>query len=250
MANRARNPFFDDDDEYSFEAASSRRNEDNYDDDWDFVQHQKQEREQESLRSTQRALGVMYETERIGVDTAEELVRQGEQLNRIEKNVDKINKDLKTTQTHLTSLKSVFGGFVNMFRSKPKEEEEPKNERATSERLEKAIHRTEAREGPRNDEHPAMRLRDPYSQNYYDRYDADRTDGFGSHRSTRSANAQIDRNIDEMSSGMSRLKDLALGLGDEIELQNDQIERVTNKTKTADTSVYGANKQMNKILYK
>ena len=51
-----------------------------------------------------------------------------------------------------------------------------------------------------------------------------------------------------MSDGMSRLKDLALGLGDEIEAQNDQIDRINREVDTADVSIQDKNKQMRQIL--
>ena len=51
-----------------------------------------------------------------------------------------------------------------------------------------------------------------------------------------------------MSDGMSRLKGLALGLGDEIEAQNDQIDRINREVDTADVSIQDKNKQMRQIL--
>ena len=55
---------------------------------------------------------------------------------------------------------------------------------------------------------------------------------------------------DLMSDGMSRLKGLALGLGDEIEKQNDQLDRLDTKVAKTDTKLQGQNRQINKILYK
>lgn len=51
----------------------------------------------------------------------QELVRQRGVLERTEKMVDKMDQDLKTSQKHINSIKSVFGGFVNYFKSKPAE---------------------------------------------------------------------------------------------------------------------------------
>ncbi|XP_077996280.1 synaptosomal-associated protein 29-like [Glandiceps talaboti] len=251
MASRSNNPFYEEDD-YSFETASRRSDRREQNDDYTYFQQERMERERGMLESTQRSLGLVYESERMGVDTAEELVRQGEQLNRTETNLDKINKDMKTTQQHLTSLKSVFGGFINYFRSKPKEEEQAP-EKTQSERLEKAVQQTQARDTSRDDVHPAMRLRDPYTTNYNASYNADYDDsqeGNGYQSSSRQVDRQLDKNLGEMSSGMNRLKDLALGLGDEIERQNDQIDRLNQKSDKADTSLFSANKEMNKILYK
>ena len=55
---------------------------------------------------------------------------------------------------------------------------------------------------------------------------------------------------DLMSDGMSRLKGLALGLGDEIEKQNDQLDRLDTKVAKTDSKLQGQNRQINKILYK
>lgn len=48
-------------------------------------------------------------------------MRQRGALERTEKMVDKMEQDLKTSQKHISSIKSVFGGLVNYFRSKPAE---------------------------------------------------------------------------------------------------------------------------------
>ncbi|XP_002734482.1 synaptosomal-associated protein 29-like isoform X1 [Saccoglossus kowalevskii] len=245
MAGRAAISF-PDDDGYEGDSGYGKANRNN--EQYDFLQ-QYETRNRDMLQSTQRSLGVMYETERIGIDTAEELLHQGEQLNNTEKNLDKINQDMKVAQTHLTSLKSVFGGFVNLFKSKPKEEEAEVKERKTNDYLDSAINQKPTRE---DDIHPAMRLRDPYSSNYYEQYNAGSagSSGSGSQSKMRQMDTQINKNIDEMSSGMSRLKGLALGLGQEIETQNDQIDRLTTKADKADQTIFGANKQMNKILFK
>lgn len=55
---------------------------------------------------------------------------------------------------------------------------------------------------------------------------------------------------DLMSSGMSRLKGLALGLGDEIERQNVQIDRIAPKTDALDSTIQDKNQQMRGILGK
>lgn len=44
-----------------------------------------------------------------------ELLHQGEQLEKTEKNLDSINSMTKVTQRHLNNIKSVFGGIKNWF---------------------------------------------------------------------------------------------------------------------------------------
>jgi len=56
--------------------------------------------------------------------------------------------------------------------------------------------------------------------------------------------------LEQMSSGMTRLKGLAVGLGDEISAQNDQLDRIAPKVERADTKIRDQNRQMRHILGK
>jgi len=51
-----------------------------------------------------------------------------------------------------------------------------------------------------------------------------------------------------MSDGMSRLKMLAKGLGNEIETQNEQLERINEQVGRADIKITDQNRQMRNIL--
>ena len=53
-----------------------------------------------------------------------------------------------------------------------------------------------------------------------------------------------------MGSGMARLKELASGLGDEIERQNEQLDRINIGVDKTDTLLDKQNTQMRKILRK
>lgn len=53
-----------------------------------------------------------------------------------------------------------------------------------------------------------------------------------------------------MSDGMSRLKDLAMNLGDEIEKQNDQLDRIAPNVDRVNLRIENQNKQMGRILRK
>jgi len=54
----------------------------------------------------------------------------------------------------------------------------------------------------------------------------------------------------QMSDGVGRLKDLAVGLGGEISAQNDQLDRIAPKVERADTKIRDQNRQMRHILGK
>ena len=55
-----------------------------------------------------------------------ELDRQGEVLRNAEKKVDKMEQDMKQTDRHIRSIKSLWGGLVNKFYKAPKEEKSNK----------------------------------------------------------------------------------------------------------------------------
>ena len=64
-------------------------------------------------------------------------MRQGEVLKRTDKMLDNMDQDLKTSQKHITSIKSVWGGLVNYFKGKPETKPPPEqpNSYEASDRL-------------------------------------------------------------------------------------------------------------------
>lgn len=68
--------------------------------------------------------------------------------------------------------------------------------------------------------------------------------------SGQNVNKIIDRNLEDMCTSLSRLKGLAEGLGEEIESQNEMIDRLTDKTDKADFTIMRQNKEMDKLLKK
>ncbi|XP_022256998.1 synaptosomal-associated protein 29-like [Limulus polyphemus] len=71
--------------------------------------------QERTIQSTQSSLGLIHESEQIGIATAEELDKQGEKLHNIERKVDDINSTMRISQKHLTSMKSLFGSIKNYF---------------------------------------------------------------------------------------------------------------------------------------
>lgn len=221
------------------------------------LQEQKQNSMNRQLESTKSALSSMYDSEAMGVATAEELVQQGEQLDNVERKLDTVNADLKTSQKHLNSIKSIFGGIKTWWNKKDEQaipEEPPRRE--PNRHLQEAIERESTRPPGT---HPALRLRSDDGSGFYDEADSGAASG-GAHGGQQqqqqksseqsSYEAQLDENLDEMSVGMSRLKSLAMGLGDEIETQNDQVDRITGKVDNTDERIRDKNAQMRRILGK
>lgn len=61
---------------------------------------------------------------------------------------------------------------------------------------------------------------------------------------------EIDSNLDEMSKYLRRLNELGKGLGEELDSQNEMIDRIGGKAERVNVVVRDQDKQMKKILGK
>ncbi|CAK1541605.1 unnamed protein product [Leptosia nina] len=213
-----------------------------------MLQKQK-EIEQRTLDSSSRSIGLLRESEQIGIATAEELARQREQLQNTSRRLDDINTNLTYSQKHLNGIKSVFYGFKNYLSGKS-DQTPPKSQASPSS--------ISSKPGPSNklDEtldgfggstpidrfssHPTTRLR---GLDQEESTVAPMSD-------TQRINKMLDANLDEMVHHISRLKGLGMALGEEIETQNHLIDEISDKADTADIKIGHQNKQMNKLLGK
>jgi len=212
--------------------------------------------EERTLESSKVSLGLVYETEKTGIETAEELVRQREQLDNVEEKLDSMNAIMRVSQKHLTSMKSIFGGFKNYF---SKNETNPtignKSQSNGSISVRPAIHsdsrlsntidnmRDEANANSARN-HPFLTQRGIETD---DNFDNERHDGKQMSRS-RQVDQKLDQNLSEIDLGLGRLKNLALGLGSEIEEQNQSLDRITGKAERAEDTLQHQNRQMKRIL--
>lgn len=226
------------------------------------LQVQREEIERRTLESSNRSLGLLYESERAGQATAEELSRQKEQLKRTEARLDDINSTLTVSERHLQGIKSVFGGIRNYFASrnsaaatvvagassssananvKPGGTDQINISSKmlpppTSSRSEPAF----ANRGWGEDNHPGLRTRGMVEENGVR----------GANNSSADVDRALDLNLDEMSVGLSRLKGLAQNLNRELDEHNDIIDRLDHKTSNADWRIQKQNKDMDRLLKK
>ncbi|XP_043964136.1 synaptosomal-associated protein 29 [Gambusia affinis] len=216
-----------------------------------YLQQEVMRTAQSAVDSSYRSLSLIYESEKMGVETAEELVRQGEVLKRTDKMLDNMDEDLKTSQRHITSIKSVWGGFVNYFKGKPETKpppEEPKTYQA-NERLQTAMSGSRGHEDKYQASHPNLRKLDTAGFGAAASIDgsSSRQNGFPQNRYLRDAHQTLDNNLDEMSGGLARLKNLGLGLQAEIDDQDDSIGSLLNKVDTMDAKIINTNQQMKNL---
>lgn len=201
--------------------------------------------EQRTIDSSSRSVGLLRESEQIGIATAEELVRQREQLQNTNKRLDEINTNLRFSQKHLNGIKSVFYGLKNYISGKS-EQTPPKSNSSndiggpSGSRLRETIDvLPRASVDDRYNLHPSTRLRGLEEQ-------ATAVTVTDSQR----VNEILDANLDEMVQAITRLKGLGSALGEEIDAQNELLDTIHDKVETADITIGKQNKQMNKLLGK
>ncbi|XP_034230735.1 synaptosomal-associated protein 29 [Thrips palmi] len=212
--------------------------------------------EDRALRSAQASISILRETEDIGVKTAEELMVQREKLERTEKNLDEINTTLRYSQKNINGIKSVFGSLKNYFSGRGDPKPTTSDSAGSSSgasgsgypstaslKLAEAMEAKPESTGP----HPGLRIRGL----------ADEDDGSDMRSPTSSNPLQsrfnhindiLDKNMDEVGSSLTRLKGLAVGLGEEIESQNDLIGRIHDKTDRADVTIQRQNREIKRLL--
>lgn len=218
--------------------------------------------EERTLQSSKMSLGLVYESEKIGLSTAEDLVKQGEKLQNVDRNLDSMNSTMKVTQKHLTSMKSLFGGIKNYFSKTPDTHTIPSSQSVPGSigikpngyksSLTETIGQVSSELDSRSaDNHPAL-VRRGLGSNPFDEEDEMEKNGPKSGYAARSrqVDQQLDNNLGELDLGLNRLKNLALGLGNEIESQNEMIERITTKAERAEDTIGHQNRQMKQILKK
>lgn len=225
--------FSDDVDDETFLKNSRAKPKDDFAEQRQMYEQKRQEIENRTLNSSQRSIGLLRETEQVGVATATELAKQREQLEKTRDQLDTINTSLKFSQRHLNGIKSMFGGLKNYLSGKNEFDAKMSPSSSNSE--------VSSLPSPTADErftsHPTTRLRnDPIKQQQQ--------------QMSGNFNQQLDRNLEDMCDSLSRLKGLAIDLNGEIETQNDLIDDISTKVEDVDAKIGKQNKEMFKILGK
>lgn len=195
--------------------------------------------ENRTLLSTEKSLGILRDSEQIGIATAEELARQREQLERTDKRLDEINQTLRFSQKHINGIKSVFSSLKNYMSGRNVQTPSPTTTNTTTTGSESFT--TQQNTNQNSDlyqSHPITRIREQG------------LDLRNQPAGSRDFSSRLDANLQEMSTSISTLKGLAKNLSSEIDSQNDLLDNITDKTENADINIHKQNKDMQKILKK
>ncbi|KAF4110387.1 hypothetical protein G5714_009639 [Onychostoma macrolepis] len=257
---KSHNPFADDDEEDSKPQRGFNFDDDPEESSLSPAERRQRQLQQEVMRTAQsavdssyRSLGLIYESEKVGAETAEELIRQGEALKRTEKMIDNMEQDMRTSQRHISTIKSVWGGMVNYFKGKPEppkpaEKEQPVSYEANS-RLQNALTESKQQEDKYQASHPNLRKLDTSGFGASASLDNGPSDqnGYPKNKHLRAAHQQLDSNLDDMSLGLGRLKNLGLGLQSEIDDQDVSLDALLNKVDTMDGKISSTNRQLKNL---
>lgn len=219
----------------------------NYDDELQQKHQQLLQRkkaiEERTIKSSERSISLLRDSEQIGAATAEELIRQREQLEKTEKRLDDINSTLRFSQKHIQGIKSVFGSLKNYLSGKSMDapipstilSESSSSDSMASPALSNSLEKVQTNIANTS---PALKLRGID----YDAEDANPL--------SNNVSKILEKNLDEMSGSLARLKGLAIGLSEEIDLQNDLIDNITNKAEKTDIMLQKQNKDLTHLLKK
>ncbi|RUS78265.1 hypothetical protein EGW08_013981 [Elysia chlorotica] len=184
----------------------------------------------ESLESTRRMLNMCEETQDIGVKTIVMLDEQGEQMDRIEEGMDQINQDMRDAEKNLEGLEKCCGLCVLPWkRSKNFEKGSDYNKTWKA-----------SEDGKVNTNGPRVVVDSGNG--------AGPTGGYITRITNDAREDEMEQNIGEVAGMVTNLRNMAVDMGNEIESQNKQLDRINQKGESLNTRVDKANSRANRIL--
>ncbi|KAL6035822.1 hypothetical protein STEG23_005219 [Scotinomys teguina] len=191
---------------------------------------------EQSLESTRRILGLAIESQDAGIKTITMLDEQGEQLNRIEEGMDQINKDMREAEKTLTELNKCCGICVCPC-NRTKNFESGKNYKATW------------GDGGDNSPSNVVSKQPGRVTNGQPQQPTGTASGGYIKRITNDAREdEMEENLTQVGSILGNLKNMALDMGNEIDAQNQQIQRITEKADTNKDRIDIANTRAKKLI--
>ncbi|XP_060114032.1 synaptosomal-associated protein 25-like [Heteronotia binoei] len=182
----------------------------------------------ESLDSTRRMVHLVEETKDAGIRTLVMLDEQGEQLDRIEEGLDQIHQNMKQAEKNLSDMAKCCGLFV-----------------CPCAKL-KSIKALEAYKTGSGNSQDDVVSRQPCMV-----ADGNQMVMSGPfiHRITKDdAEEEMEQNMNYVDSLLGNLRNMAIDMGNEIDIQNKQMDSIAEKVDTNDTRIRGANSITAKML--
>ncbi|KAI3421942.1 hypothetical protein GPALN_012481 [Globodera pallida] len=185
----------------------------------------------ESLESTRRMLAFCEESKEAGIKTLVMLDDQGEQLERVEQNLDLINTDMKEAEEHLKGMEKCCGLCVlpclkgNDF--------EKNSEYAKTWKKDD--------DGGVISDQPRITVGDS---------GMGPQGGYITRVTNDAREEEMDENVQQVSTMVGNLRNMAIDMSTEVSNQNRQLSRIQEKALSNESRVDSANKRTSKLITK
>ncbi|MED6257199.1 Synaptosomal-associated protein 25 [Ataeniobius toweri] len=184
-----------------------------------------------SLESTRLMVQLVEESKDVGIKTVVMLDEQGEQLERIEEGLDQINSDMKEAEKNLTDLGKCCG-LCSCEKLKAFEE---------SGAYKAVWGGASQQDGAVSNQPPTSRVVDQREQMMM-------SGGYIRRVTDDAREDEMEENLTHVGSILGNLKSMALDIGNELESQNDQLNRIGEKAKSNVGRIDAANKKANNLM--
>ncbi|XP_054716398.1 synaptosomal-associated protein 25-like [Uloborus diversus] len=181
----------------------------------------------DSLESTRRMMALCDESKEAGIRTLVALDDQGEQLDRIEEDMDKINADMKEAEKNLEGMEKCCGICVCPCNKSSDFKEDASTWKASE-------------DGKIVNNQPA-RVMD-------DRNGAGPMGGYIAKITNDAREEEMEDNMQQVSTMIGNLRNMAIDMGSEMESQNRQLDRINLKAESNKTRITAANQRATKLL--
>ncbi|XP_031646372.1 synaptosomal-associated protein 25-like isoform X1 [Oncorhynchus kisutch] len=184
----------------------------------------------ESLESTRRMMQLVEESKDSGIRALVMLDEQGEQLDRIDEGMDQINKDMKEAEKNLTDMAKCCGLCI-WPRTKLKDFEE-----------------SGAYKKVWGNNQDGVVSGQPSSRVVDEREQMIMSGGYISKVTNDAREDEMEENLGHVGSIIGNLKSMALDMGNEIDTQNVQIDRIQGKAILNVSRIDAANQKANNLM--
>ncbi|KAG7478867.1 synaptosomal-associated 25-like isoform X1 [Solea senegalensis] len=187
----------------------------------------------ESLESTRRMMQLVEESKDAGIRALVMLDEQGEQLERVEEGMDTINRDMREAEKNLTDMAQCCGLCVWPIRKLKAFEE--------SGAYKAVWGGASGQDGIVSNQPPSSRVVDEREQMIM-------SGGYIRRVTDDAREDEMEENLAHVGSIVGNLKSMALDMGNEILLQNDQIDRIQGKAILNVSRIDAANQKANNLM--
>ncbi|KAJ3175774.1 Protein transport protein S9 plasma membrane t-SNARE [Geranomyces variabilis] len=180
----------------------------------------------ESLMSTRRAVEKLHAADAVATENMTKLNYQGEQLYKAEGRLESAQSHVKVSDAKADHLKSLNRFF--MIPSFGSGKAKRREALAKQEQREREARDEERRLDEQNRSERANRLQDIQDRDYSNRGAGMYTTPDGLERND--TEVEIDRNLDQLSSGLAKLKMMGQMMNTELDAQTGQVNRIMDRS--------------------